>query len=151
MPAGTSLGSSERVAMATIEEWAKSVSELTIKHLPLLSILQKKGRIKYGCSGVQHRWPIRKADYALQPFPDATPLGLGVRKNTLENATLPWRGYYIADTATLREKLEQGGAEAMVKVFAERADVMRRSAMRGLADEVFADGNATAQVAREAF
>ena len=144
------VGSSERIVKTTIEEWSKKVSEQTVRHLPLLGLLKKKGRIEDGCSGGQFRWAIRKKDHQLQGFPDMTPVQFK-RVNTLENAFLPWRGYYLSDAITLREKLEQGGPEAMIKVFANREDQMREAAMRGLAEEMYVDGNSAANVARESF
>ena len=144
------VGSSERVAMTTLEEWSKMVSEETTKHIPLLSILQKKGRIEFGCSGGQFRWIARIRDHQLHGFPDAKPVTVE-RLNTKENAYLPWRGYYAQDTVTLREKLEQGGEEAMVKVFASREETIRRGITRGLAGELFKDGNLAANVADETF
>lgn len=118
------------------------VSEETEKHLVLLALMKKKGRIKTGCSGGQFRWVVRKSDHSLSAFPDASPVNFAP-VDTKENAYLPWRGYYVSDTVTLREKLEQGGPEAMIKIFADREEVMRRGAIRGLASEFFKDGNLT--------
>lgn len=145
------LGVSERVALTTIEEWSKKVSDLVIRRLILLAMMQKKGRIKTGCSGGGFRWPVRVKEHKLFGFPDAVPLEIGTRHNTKENAYLGWRGYYTNDTITLREKLENGGPEAMINVFDSRESLMREAAIKGLAAEFFVDGNATAQVAREAF
>ena len=138
--AGGGVGTSLRVAQATIEEWAKKVSEETEKNLILLAMLKKKGRIKYGCSGPQFRWIVRKSDHVLNAFPDAAPISFSPT-NTKTNAVLGWGAYHVQDTITLREKLEQGGPEAMVKIFSDREEVMRRGAMRGLAAEIFKDGN----------
>lgn len=126
------------------------VSEETEKHLPLLALMKKKGRIKTGSSGGQFRWVVRIKDHALQGFPDNTPVNFN-KIDTKENAYLPWRGYYASDTITLREKLEQGGPEAMIKIFANREETIRRGITRGLASEFFKDGNLAANVAAETF
>lgn len=148
--AGGGVGTNTRVAKVTIEEWAKMVSEETEKHLPLLALMKKKGRIKTGCSGGQMRWIVRIKDHQLQPFPDAVPVNFQPL-DTKESATLPWRGYYASDTITLREKLEQGGPEAMIKIFADREAVIRRGITRGLASEFFKDGNLAVNSAAETF
>lgn len=137
------IGTSERVAKTTIEEWAKTVSEQTEKYLVLLALMKKKGKIKYGCSGGQFRWVVRTKDHDLKDFQDFVPVDVE-RLHTVENAFLPWRGYYIHDAISLREKLEQGGPEAMIKVFANREEVMRDGAMRGLADQMYIDGTLAA-------
>ena len=148
--AGGGVGVTQRVAETTIEEWARKVSEETEKHLVLLALMKKKGRIETGCSGGQTRWVVRVDDHELNGFPDAVPVGF-TRKNTKTSATLPWRGYYVQDTITLREKLEQGGPEAMIKIFADREELMRRGAIRRLASEFFKDGNLAVNVSAEAF
>lgn len=140
--AGGGIGSTTRVAETTIEEWAKTVSEETEKYLVLLALMKKKGNIKYGCSGHTFRWVVRKEDHQLKAFRDFDPVGVE-RVNTKTSATLEHRGYYIQDAISLREKLEQGGPEAMIKIFANREKVMRDGAMRGLADELYVDGNAS--------
>jgi len=137
------LGVSPRVAATTIEEWAKVVSEEAEKHLPHIAMMRSKGRIKQGAaSGGGMRWVVRVKDHTLQGFEDMSPISFE-RVNTKVNATLPWRGYYMVDAISLREKLEQGGPEAMIKVFANREEVMRRAAIRSLADKFYIDGNAT--------
>lgn len=145
------LGISSRVAKTTIEEWARVVSEETEKHLPLIKLMRSRGRIKQGAaSGGGMRWVPRVADHALTGFKDMTPIDYE-RVNTKENAFLPWRGYKMTDAISLREKLEQGGPEAMIKVFTNREEVMRRAAIRGLADKFYQDGNLAANVTNEEF
>jgi hypothetical protein len=148
--AGGGVGTSERVMQVTIEEWSKEVSEETEKNLIQLAMMKSEGAISYGHSGGQFRWPVRKADHDLRGFPDMQPVTFA-RKNTKTNAVLPWRGYYASDTITLREKLEQGGPEAMVKIFESREELIRDGIMRGLADEMYVDGNTAANAALEKF
>jgi hypothetical protein len=149
--AGGGVGVSPRVAATTIEEWAKVVSEEAEKHLPHIALMKSKGRIKQGqASGGGMRWVIRVKDHSLQGFADMSPIHYE-RVNTKFSATLPWRGYYMVDSISLREKLEQGGPEAMIKVFANREEVMRRAGIRSLADKFYLDGNTPANVANEEF
>ena len=139
------LGVSPRVAATTIEEWAKVVSEEAEKHLPHIAMLKSKGRIKQGAaSGGGMRWVVRVKDHTLQAFEDMSPISFE-RVNTKVNALLPWRGYYMVDAISLREKLEQGGPEAMIKVFSNREEVMRRAALRSLADKFYLDGSVQTQ------
>lgn len=145
------LGVSQRVAKTTIEEWARVVSEETEKHLPLIKLLRERGRIKQGkASGGGMRWVPRVYDHQLTGFKDMQPIDFE-RVSTLENALLPWRGYKMTDAISLQEKLEQGGPEAMIKVFSNREEPMRRAAIRGLADKFFQDGNLAANVTANEF
>lgn len=142
--------SSERVAKATIAEWSKKVSEETKRNLILVAMLQKKGRITYGHSGGQYRWIVRKGEHELRGFPDMQPISFG-RKDTKLNAYLTTRGYYTDEVISLREKLENGGPEAMLKIFDSREKLMREGAIRSLASEFYVDGESATGIAGEKF
>lgn len=142
--------SSERVAKATIAEWGKKVSEETKRNLIMIAMLEKRGRITYGHHGGQYRWIVRKAEHELRGFPDMVPLSYG-RKDTKLNAYLTTRGYYGDEVISLREKLENGGKEAMLKVFDGREKLMREGLTRGLGTEIFVDGESAAGIAGEKF
>lgn len=150
MARGEGIGTSPRVAKATIAEWSTKISEEVTRNLIMVAMLQKKGRVSYGHSGGQHRWVVRKGEHDMAGFPDMVPLNTQ-RIDTKENAYLPWRGYYTTDTITLREKLEQGGKEAMIKIFNSREKLIRQGVIRKLASEFYVDGNSAAAVAGEKF
>lgn len=139
---GTGVGVTPRVAKATIAKWARKVSEITIRKLVLLSLLKSKGRIEYGLDGGEIRWPVRVSEFQLQDFPDMTPINYD-RRTTIENAYLPWRGYIGTEAISLREKLQNRGPSAMVKVFDQRKDQIQSDLTRHLAKEFYTDGNAT--------
>lgn len=142
--------SSERVAKATIAEWSKKVSEETKRNLIMVAMLEKKGLISYGHSGGQHRWVVRKSEFGLNGFPDMVPTQV-TRLDTKLNAYLPRRGYYVSEAISLREKLEQGGPEAMIKIFDGREKLMREGVIRSLATEFYVDGESAAGIAGEKF
>lgn len=143
-------GITPRVAETTIEQWAKKVGEETERHLPLLALLKKKGRIEYGNSGPSFRWVVRNDEHAIGPLRDLVAIPTQ-RVNTKTSATLGWRGYCLSDAISLREKLEQGGPEAMIKIFASREELMRKGAIRRLGVELFKDGELPANIAAETF
>lgn len=147
---GDGIGVSERVAQATIAEWSKKVSEETTRNLVLLAMLQKKGKISYGHSGGQMRWVVRKGEHPLSGFVDMQPITFE-RRNTKENAFLGWRAQKASDLITLREKLENSGPEAMIKVFEGREELIREGAIKAMAEQVYVDGDSAAAVAAEQF
>lgn len=147
---GDGIGTSERVAQATIAEWSKKVSEETVRNLIVMAMLQKKGRISFGHSGGQMRWVVRKAEHPVSGFPDMQPINF-TALNTKTNAFLPWRGQQASDLISLREKLENSGPEAMIKVFDGREELIRTGAIRALAEQVYVDGNSPAAVAADQF
>lgn len=147
---GQGVGVSQRVQAVTLAKWFKKVSELTIRKVVILALLQKKGLLKYGASGGQMRWPIYKEEHQLYGFPDFRPVNRA-RIHTKDNAYLGWRGYYSPDTITLREKLENSGPEAVIKIFGDREKLMRQSLTRLMNYEMYKDGESADGIANERF
>lgn len=144
-------GISPRVAATTIEEWAKRVNSEVTKHNPLIALLKKKGKIRPGvASGGAMRWVPRVSEHSLKGFKDMKAIAFE-RVNTLTNATLPWRGKYLQDAISLREKLEQQGPAAMIRVFEGREQIMREAGVRAMAEQFFKDGDSAAAAAAEDF
>jgi hypothetical protein len=148
--AGSGIGVSERVLMTTIAEWSRKVSEETTRNLVLFAMLQKKGKISYGHSGGNMRWPVRKAEHPVKGFVDMEPITVE-RRNTKTNAYLGWRGQRADDLISLQEKLENAGPEAMVKCFEGRESLIREAAIRDLSLQVYEDGDAAANSALNRF
>jgi hypothetical protein len=139
---GDGVGVTQRVQKVTIAKWAKKLSDLTKRKLVIFALLQKKGLITSGLSGGQWRWPVEIKEHTLDPFIDAAANAFQ-RVEVEENAFLRWRGYKVVDFATRQEKLENGGPEAMVKIFEGKSKKMQRNAMRRIAYEMYKDGNST--------
>lgn len=148
--AGQGVGVSERVLMTTIAEWSRKVSEETTRNLVLFAMLQKKGKISYGHSGGNMRWPVRTAEHPTTGFVDMEPITVQ-RRNTKTNAYLGWRGQRADDLISLQEKLENAGPEAMVKVFEGREELIREAAIRDLALQVYEDGDTPTNSAANRF
>lgn len=139
--AGEGVGVSQRVALTTIAKWMRALSKQTTQKYAFLSLLQSKGGIEYGCSGGQLRWGVKYRDHDLSAHIDGAPKQFAKVK-TLFNAFLPWTGYESSEVITLQEKLEHGGSEAMIEIFAGREKQMREGLLRQMGREWFKDGNA---------
>jgi len=140
-----SVGVSQRVAETTISEWAREVSEETSGNFVVLAKLKARGRIEKDCHGVNFRWPVRNRRHTLKGFQDNVALDF-TRKNTKTRAYLDWAGYYSTEAITLREKAENGGKEAFLKVFQGREELVRQGLMEELAGEFYQDGTAYTDV-----
>lgn len=146
---GDGVGVTQRVQKVTIAKWVKRLSDLTKRKLVVFAKLEKAGMITGGGSGGQIRWPVETGEHALNPFIDGRPVSFE-RFESEENAFLDWRGYHLNDFITRQEKLENGGPEAMVKIFDGKSKKIQRNAMRRLNYEIYKDGNAAANVAANA-
>lgn len=147
---GQGIGISDRVSKTTLAKWQKRLSVQTIQRYPFLSMLKAKGRIKHVDGGGEFRWIVQYRDHPLGSFIDMDAQDFS-RQHLVTNANLPWRSYSVKDVISEREKLENGGEAAIIKILARRDEMMRRGAARQLAGEWFKDGNLAANAAREDF
>ena len=138
---GQGIGVSQRVALSTISKWMRKLSQQTTQKYAFLTLLQSKGKIEYGCHGGEIRWGVKFRDHDLSGHVDGAPKQFA-RIKTLFNAFLPWRGYDSSEVITLQEKLEHGGEQAMIEIFADREKQMRDGLIRQMGREWFKDGNA---------
>lgn len=143
---GDGVGVTRRVQKTTIARWGKRLSDLTKRKLVVFAMLKKQGLITSGCHGGQIRWPIEIKEHALQPFINGQPVAFQPL-DAEENAFLPWRGYYLNDFVSKQEKLENGGEQAMVKLFDGKAKKIQRNAMRRINYEIYKDGGSAAGIA----
>ena len=140
--AGDGVGISPRTAEVTIARWMKSISDLMVRKLPFLHELERRKKIKYGVGSDQIRWPVRTKDPSISAHVDGGAKQFS-RLNDVDNAYLRMRGYESTDLVTLKEKLVNRGPAAMVKLFDDRKDWLRRGLKRSISAEWFKDGNAT--------
>jgi hypothetical protein len=139
--AGEGIGITDRVAKVTLAHWAKHISDQAKNRFPLMKILSAKGRIKRGKHGGELRWPVQFKQHALKAHIDAQ-AQVHERFNELVNANLRWAGLEMTDAITHQEKEENGGEEAVVKIFAQRAKLMQRDALQQFGKKPYLDGAA---------
>ncbi len=137
---GSGIGITDRVAKVTLAHWARHVSDQAKNRFPLLKVLSQKGRIKRGKHGGELRWPVQYKQHSLVPHIDAQAQTFD-RFNEIKNANLRWAGLECVDAITHQEKEENGGEEAVVKIFASRAKLMQRSALQQFGKKPYVDGD----------
>lgn len=135
-------GITPRVIDATIQKWAKKMSDFTVARYLFLAQLKKKGKIKGDAHGTEMIWPWEWRRHPLESFEDAIPQQI-TRQRTTKTSTLPWRGYQVGDARTHQEKAQCDGDEAKIKLLSTITERMRRNATRGMGRQWYLDGNAT--------
>lgn len=130
------------LAHTTISKFFRGETDAVVRKNKFLAILNDRGLITTGASGTDMDWKIRYLRNALRGFDDSITLDFS-RINRHQTATLPWRGYSMAESVTDRESEMNKGAEAIVKVMSSKAKWMMDDAKDGLAGEMYVDGNAS--------
>lgn len=130
-----------RVVNTTTREFMKGATVEVLRQRILLSILESRGRISFNHSGTQMQWQVRYRQAPMTGFDDADTITFS-RINRWKTATLPWRGYIMADSMTKREKLINKGTEALVNVYSEIASNMMEDIEEQFGDQLYVNGDA---------
>ena len=132
-----------RILKTTRENWSENLADETIDRHPILKLLQSEGRIKYNCSGNgDFSWTAKNKRRQLTPYAEMDSLDFA-RNELYEKATLPTRAYKMGEAISELEMLQNKGKEAVIKIFGDIADEMKKEAGEGLCREFYIDGNAT--------
>ncbi len=130
-----------RIANSTIHEYSREVEENIMRNRKLPALMRSNGRISFNHAGDLMDWKVRYKRAAMRGFADSDTLTFS-RVERLKTAQLEWRGYAATDSATKLEKLKNKNTEAIVKVFAEMAEMLMADMEDNFADEFYIDGNA---------
>ena len=125
----------------TKPDYMKGASDKTIRSRLLLSMLQKRGRMKMGCSGNECRWQVKFS----QPAVSSTDGGGVVdfsNHDAYRQLGIDWRGYIATDTMTNKQRLMNRGDQALVKVFEGKSNNLTQSVRDNFAGELYRDGSA---------
>jgi hypothetical protein len=132
----------ERILQAAMTKHAKGASNETLQKSIVLSMLKKRGRISYGESGTDFDWRIKYRQIVLEGTSDMEAYSFQ-RHNLYKKFTLDWRGARIGDIISEKEKLMCRGAEQIINLWGQKADVLKEDAQDQLNKWMFYDGNAT--------
>jgi len=132
----------ERIVNTTIHKYLRDVEVGVLRNRKVTAMLREKGRITFNHSGDLMDWKVRYKRAAMQGYADMDTLTFS-RQNRWKTAQLDWRGYAATDSTTKKEKLQNKGTEAIVKVFSEIASNLMEDMEDQFGDEIYIDGNAT--------
>lgn len=138
---GDGVGISLRVSAGTISHWLDRVSDHAFQNYPLLGLLKAKGLIKRITGGGELRWPLVTSYPELTNLVDGQPMAFS-RFNPLKNAVLPWATHTAQQTISPRERAENSGEAAKVKLFNLITKNLQDGAIQRLGPRLFYDGNA---------
>lgn len=129
------------VMHTTITKYFRGETESILRNRKVLAMLNDRGQISTGQSGIDFQWQPRYLQNVPSGFGDMSGISFP-RVDRHLNAKLGWRGYAIGEGIHDRERLMNRGAEALVKLFADRTKLMRKDVEDALGLEVYVDGAA---------
>jgi hypothetical protein len=136
-----------RIVNTTIRQYVKGEEPNVMRNRKLTALLKQRNRIKYNCYGDELDWKVRYKRAPLTGFADSDTLTFS-RRNRWKTAHLPWRGYATTDSMTKKEKLMNKSVSAIVKIYDNIAKMLMEDIEDQFGDEMYIDGNATANVKR---
>lgn len=139
---GVSPADTLRTMNTTLQDILRDEEDAMLRNYKLSALLQQSGNVVYNCDGRGVIWPVQ---YKLAEMEANT--GQTARNfapvDYHKNAELPYRGYQATDQMFERERLENRGESAVVKVFERMADRLVESCRQGIGPEVYVDGEST--------
>lgn len=128
-----------RLKETTIEDHLKEVSDNTIVNHPILAMLQKKGKIKYGCYGLEFTWRVAKNWAPMVAYGDADVLSTP-RRNYHATARMDYAGYVVGESVTEKEQLANRGKAAIVNFTGDVYERITNSFLNQFPAKLYIDG-----------
>ena len=133
----------DRILATTHTLAEKNFTDATTEHRPFLGMIQAKGNMKFGMSGVSPQWNVKFKNLPLTGYSDAEQLEWE-RSSQYRNSVLEWRGYRMTDVITEFEQLVNSGEQRLIDVYGEKSDEMLRDFKNRFPTELLqVDGSAS--------
>jgi hypothetical protein len=129
------------VVNATAIDYFKGADDHTIRRRLLLSMLRRRGRIKYNASGYKQVWDVEFSEPEVRAYGDAGSQVFNSHDayRQLEN---DWRGYTVTDKLTKKQQLMNKGPSAIIDLYETKLPKMKKSLSNRFGNELYIDGNA---------
>lgn len=130
-----------RIANTTIMDFLRDEEDCVMRSRPVYALMKKQGRMKMNCGGDGFKWPIKYKRVPMTTNNGEQPIDF-VRTNRWTTATLPWKGYIVADQITKRERLINKTNAAIINIFSRMAELLTEDIQDQFAEEVYVDSSA---------
>jgi hypothetical protein len=131
-----------RSAATTLADHIRDVEMDWMRNYQLGALLEANDRISFNHGGRGFDWPIQYRIHNIEGNTGETVRNFA-RRNLFKTAALPYRGYQATDAIFKKERLENRGEAAIVKMWEGFSDRLEKSIKQGIATEWYVDGNAT--------
>jgi hypothetical protein len=136
-----------RIANSTIPKFLKGMEEEIARKRAVFALLKKRGNIKYNCSGDGIRWAVRYRRNTMLVNDGEQPIETS-RVNRLQNASLDFVGYAIAESYTKKEKVKNRSAEAIANAISDSMDHAKEDLEDQFTEEFYVNVAGTGNSAR---
>jgi hypothetical protein len=136
-----------RIANSTIPKFLKGMENEIARKRATFALIKKRGNIKYNCSGDGIRWAVRYRRNTMLVNDGEQPLETP-RVNRLQNASLDFIGYAIAESYTKREKVKNRSAEAIANAVSESMEHAKEDLEDQFTEEFYVNSAGTGNSAR---
>lgn len=129
-----------RQAASTIANFIYGAVDALQRDRKILASMRSKGLITYGHGGTETRWQVKYQQGTLSPY-DGSMTFVPVDRWTY--ATLGWGGYKATDAIQERERLQNKGKPALIKVYQDMGKRLKEDLEEQFPAQILiSDGNA---------
>jgi hypothetical protein len=136
-----------RLVNTTISNYVRGEETNILRNRKLLDLLRGKGRITFNWSGTSFVKRIRYKRAPLVGYADGDTLTFS-RRDRWRTFEQDWRGYSATDAMTKKERLENKGTEAIIKIYSDLGESLMDDINDQFGDEFYIDGNAAGKTKR---
>ena len=130
------------VIHSTAPKYLSGAADNTIRKRLILSLLQKRGRIRFNENSYECNWDVEFAEQPVEAYGDGGSLNFS-RYDLYRQLKIDWRGYKATDLMTEKERLMNDGNLAIVKRYDKIMPKLMRSLNNKFCGELFVDGYAS--------
>jgi len=127
------------VINTTKPQYVKGASDSTIRRRLFFSMLKRKGRITYNNSGYEVRWQVEFSQPTMHQHGDGSMIDF-TNHQAFQQAVLPWSGYQVSDSITMKQKAMNSGDEALINLFKTKQGRLLKKIQNGFAHEIYQAG-----------
>ena len=127
------------VINTTMPKYMKGASDMTIRKRLFFAMLKRKGRFTYNNSGYEMRWQVEFSQPTMHQHGDGSMIDF-TNHQAFQQAVLPWSGYQVSDSITMKQKAMNSGNEALINLFKTKQGRIMKKLQNGLASEIYKAG-----------
>jgi hypothetical protein len=127
------------VINTTTPKYMKGASDLTIRKRLFFAMLKRKGRFTFNNSGYEMRWQVEFSQPTMQQHGDGSMIDF-TNHQAFQQCVLPWSGYEVSDSITMKQRAMNKGPEALINLFKTKQGHIMKKLQNGLAKEIYQAG-----------
>lgn len=115
------------------------VQDNCTRNYQMLALISQRGNVRFNDGGLGINWKVKHRNHKVQGTNGESPRNW-TQMNPYRTARLDWRGYEVTDTISGREVKQNKGEAAIINIFEEFENNLKKSIEQELGPQFYNDG-----------